>query len=93
MMYVALMDVISELRNPPPLCTWCLAKLLRDDVITFIKIEPTGEVGPLLQMQLLYSLQLEMQEVRVPTNFKVITHTPWFSLIFFNILIYPFNLL
>ena len=50
MMYVALMDVISELRNsPPPFCTWCLAKLLRDDVITFIKIEPTGEVGPLLQ--------------------------------------------
>ena len=62
MMYVALMDVISELRNPPPLCTWCLAKLLRDDVITFIKIEPTGEVGPLLQMQLLYSLQLEMHK-------------------------------
>ena len=48
-MYVALMDVISELRNPPPPCTQCLAKLLWDDVITFIKIEPTDGVGPLLR--------------------------------------------
>lgn len=38
-----------RVEKSPPLCTWCLAKLLRDDVITFIKIEPTGEVGPLLQ--------------------------------------------
>ena len=38
-----------RVEKSPPLCTWCLAKLLRDDVITFIKIEPTGKVGPLLQ--------------------------------------------
>ena len=49
MMYAALMDVISELRNisPPPLYRRCLAKLLWDDVITFIKIEPADMVGPL----------------------------------------------
>ena len=47
-MYAALMDVISELRNiSPPLYRRCLAKLLWDDVITFIKIEPADTVGPL----------------------------------------------
>ena len=31
----------------PPLYRRCLAKLLWDDVITFIKIEPADTVGPL----------------------------------------------